>query len=347
MRLDANRLRTLGQHNATLQKRNGVAARESFDVNAGLAWNHRFGKLFELDPSIKLSVYTTSGYTVFMPQPRLLATLHLGDKHFISASYQRQVRFDRLVETSSGGLPSDFWTAASSVVPPDDVHSFELSGGGRIPWLGGSFRIDFYARRIMHATDYTGSIMDMLSPSFDAMLRIVYGRGWSRGCSISLMRQFGRVRWRIGYNLGKSTLKAAEFGEKAYPANFDRQHDLNANLTWQAFDWLHLTASWVYASGVPYTRAKYGYMIGENLICEYFPHNSSRLPDYKRLDLAASWQHTSRGGLTQKVTVSVYNAVRSRNVLFRYLKYSVSEGISHESSVMNMVIPSLTYTISF
>lgn len=110
---------------------------------------------------------------------------------------------------------------------------------------------------------------------------------------------------------------------------------------------MQLSASYVYATGLPYTKAKYGYMIGENLICEYYPHNSSRLPHYNRLDLSASWHHTNRHGLRQEVAVSVYNVLGSHNVLFQYQDYSVSGGIINKSSVMNMVLPSITYSISF
>lgn len=343
---DLNWRRTLGQHNSALSANNGVGPADAFEANVAAGWHHDVGRRFAVDAGARISFYTTHGYTTIIPQPRVQTTYRLGARHFVTACYQRQVRFDRLIETSGGGLPSDFWTTASPHIHPDDVHSLEVGAGGRLPYIGGTFRIDLYARRLLHATDYSGSVMDMLSPSYDGVAHIADAGGWARGVSVFVTRQFGRLRGRLGYNLGRTTLHSEHFGHTSYPAAYDRTHDLSVTLTWQPFGWLQLSASYVYATGLPYTRARYGYMIGENLICEYYPHNSSRLPDYNRLDLAASWRHTGRNGLRQQVTLAVYNALGSRNVLFQYLNYSVSDGISHRSSVMDMVIPSITYSIS-
>lgn len=106
-------------------------------------------------------------------------------------------------------------------------------------------------------------------------------------------------------------------------------------------------AKFTHATGTHYTKAKYGYMIGENLICEYFPHNSSRLPSYNRLDLSANWIFLRKGRCRHTLNVSVYNATAARNVLFVYTQYSVDKGIRNLESVMGSVIPSLSYAIEF
>lgn len=344
---DLNWRRTLGQHNSAVNAPNGVSARDAVEANVGADREFTFGDHFMAEAGMRLSGYSTRGYATVVPQPRLLLTYRPADDCFVSAGYRRLVRFDRLIETSAGGLPSDFWTTATAEIPPEDTHTLELSAGARVPWLRATFRVDLYVKWLRHAADYAGSVMDMLSPSYDGIANIVDARGMARGLSVSLMRQFGRVRGRIGYNLGRTKLRAERFGASAYPAPYDRTHDLNASVVWQPIDRLRLSAAYVYATGLPYTQAKYGYMIGENLICEYFPRNSSRLPDYNRLDLSATWKHIGRNNLVQEVTLGVYNALGSRNVLFQYLEYSVAEGISHKSSVMKMAIPSITYTISF
>ncbi len=92
--------------------------------------------------------------------------------------------------------------------------------------------------------------------------------------------------------------------------------------------------------------AKYGYIIGENLICEYYPHNSSRLPPYKRLDLSFTYQLKSRH-LLHEFNLSVYNALASRNMLFMYNSYSLKDGVEVKKAVMKSVIPSVAYAIKF
>ncbi|MDE6835990.1 MAG: hypothetical protein K2J03_03415, partial [Muribaculaceae bacterium] len=171
---------------------------------------------------------------------------------------------------------------------------------------------------------------------------IIDGKGYAYGLSVSLSRQFGSIRGRVGYNIGKSRLKFDRYGNEYFPASHDRLHDLSASLLWNPISRLTLGATFTHATGTPFTKAKYGYILGENLICEYYPHNSSRLPAYNRLDLSAIWRMGSHS-----IEVSVYNALGSKNILFLYYSYSLSEGIKRKESVMKTVIPSISYTFIF
>ena len=134
------------------------------------------------------------------------------------------------------------------------------------------------------------------------------------------------------------------------PSAYDRPHDFNATLSYTppfiAGSPLTIAGSYTYATGTPYTRARLGYMIGENLICEYYPHNSSRLPDYKRLDLSATWRFRGKAG-RHTLGVSVYNVLANHNTLFVYTSYSIDTGISQKQSVMKSVIPSINYIYEF
>ncbi len=47
------------------------------------------------------------------------------------------------------------------------------------------------------------------------------------------------------------------------------------------------------------------------------------------------------------MNISVYNALASHNVLFRYTSYTLDKGIQQRESVMKAVIPSVAYTITF
>lgn len=53
------------------------------------------------------------------------------------------------------------------------------------------------------------------------------------------------------------------------------------------------------------------------------------------------------GRFRHTFTLSVYNALACRNVLFRYPSYSVQDGIEQRESIMKAVIPALTYTMEF
>ncbi|MDE5661745.1 MAG: TonB-dependent receptor, partial [Muribaculaceae bacterium] len=251
------------------------------------------------------------------------------------------------IEESTGGLPADFWTCSTDAALPEDVHGVEAGVSGVIPLTAVRFSAEGYYRRMLHSLEFGGSILDLANPSFDPMGHVIDGSGYAAGFSLTLMRQVGSLRGRIGYNIGVSRLRFERYGSHYVPSAHDRLHDLNATLSWTVFRPLVVTAAFTYATGTPYTQARYGYMIGENLICEYFPHNSSRLPSYKRLDLSATWTIRHGGRFAHKINVSVYNAAACRNILFRYTTYTPSEGIVQRESVMDTVIPSLSYAFEF
>lgn len=343
---DCNWRQTLGQHNGDLKTPNGLPAQKSLEASFAGEWNKQLLERLHIAAGLKMGFYHADKYFRFAPQPRLAISYRPSGNSMITAGYQRLMRFDRLITASSSGFPSDFWVSASRNIAPEDVSHEFISFLWHIPKIGGTINVDFFAKQLRHSFEFKGSIMDLISPTYEGLQDLIDGRANSYGLSAMAMRQFGRLRFRVGYTLSRTDVRAPYFGEGKFPASYDRTNDLKASIAWQAVRWLQFSGVYVYATGLPYTKAQYGYIIGENIICEYFPHNSSRLPDYHRLDLSASVSFTSKWNLNHKFTISVYNALKNSNTLFKSINYSISEGISHQSSVMDMVIPALTYTIT-
>lgn len=257
------------------------------------------------------------------------------------------MRFDRLIEMTSGGFPADFMACCDGNVPPEDVHSFEIAADGVIPCTGLVYSAEGYFKILRGGVEFKGSLLDMTTPAFQPLENLEKTRGYAWGISLTLSRQIGRLRGRVAYNLGQSKVRGYGVGNGYFPSSHDRLHDLSASLAWSVTRDIILAANFTYATGTPYTKAKYGYMIGENLICEYYPRNSSRLPDYMRLDFSALWTFCRKGRIKHSVNLSVYNAAALRNVLFVYTDYSLDQGILHRESVMKSVIPSISYTFEF
>ncbi len=56
--------------------------------------------------------------------PRINIGTDIGGWGRVYASYGRHVRFDRLIEESDNGLPTDFWSCVNGIIKPEDTHSF-------------------------------------------------------------------------------------------------------------------------------------------------------------------------------------------------------------------------------
>ncbi len=346
---ESNYRYTSGQHNrdnATASSASSLAI-HSGEHSAAATWHYQHADRLEIDAGLRLTLYHTPGFTTVSPQPRVDIRYSLRQPSYIYLSLGRYTRFDRLIEESSTGLPADFWTCADNNVRPLTAYSLHAGIGGYITPAGISWTVGAYGRLNSNIYEFAGSILDLASSGYNPVDHLLHGDGYAFGLSAMAMRQTGAVRGRIAYNIGTARNHLDGRGSGTYPAAHDRTHDLNISLAWTPISSLTLALNFIYATGTPYTREQYGYMIGENLICEYFPHNSSRLPDYRRMDIAATWLIHSSPQLNQRLQLSVYNVLGLRNTLFSYTTYSTDNGIERLSSVMNTIIPSLAYTIEF
>lgn len=351
--IDGHLRHTSGQYNetATLPSDMTIPGRSTaFELNIAAAWTKHISKILDMHAGLRLSGYTcgrdADAYTKIIPQPRIAVELKMPGDISLSASYGRLVRFERLLEESATGMPVNFFINSDQEVKYEDNHSLELNVSGILPLLLVEWKVDGYWIRMINASEYSGGLLNFINKGYDPVSDLHYGNGYSAGFSVTFMRQWGNLRGRARYAFGKSRVRIPYFSSEYFPTSHDRTHDLSIGLTWQFLKSFSLSGNFTYATGTPYTKAKYGYIIGENLICEYYPHNSSRLPAYKRLDLSLNYKLKGKK-ISQEFNISVYNALASRNILFIYNSYSPDNGIKIRESAMNSVIPSVAYTIHF
>ena len=105
------------------------------------------------------------------------------------------------------------------------------------------------------------------------------------------------------------------------------------------------------ASGRPYTPVTAIYFIGERLMMEYGPRNSTRLPLYHRLDLGASYRFATGGRfpLMHELNLSVVNAYGRENVEMSTFSVNTVTGVYSRRDISSLYrfLPSLSYTLSF
>ena len=322
------------------------ARKFAFEGSLSAAWHRQVNTWLNIDAGLRGTVYTNGGYTRVYPMPRLRLRFSLPAGLNLTAYYGKLAQFTHMVNESGTGLPTDFFISASRQFKPETAHAVTLGLGGRMGNIL-SFNIGGYYRRLYNLTEYNGSILNMVNASYTPLSDLLTGNGDAYGVAITLTRDFGPVRGWIGYNLGHSMARFDELGDRWFPTNHDRRHDLTATASWDMSERVSLSASFAYASGNPYTEAAYGYLLGENFILEYFPHNSSRMPDYKRLDLSMDWVVWKGKRCRHRLNVALYNALMMHNVLFVYTSYNPVNGVSERQSKMKTIIPSLSYTIEF
>lgn len=299
-----------------------------------------------ISPGLRLSYYSSGGFNRPYPLPHLDLSVGFTRWLKLGAGYCMVMQPTHFIKESGAGLPTDYIVNASRVFKPQTAQAFHLNLNGVLPW-GYTFTLGGYYRSLRHITEYDGSILNMVNAGYDPLSDLRQGNGRTYGFTAMMAKVEGPLTATLSYTLSRAEGRFEDLNDYRWiPLSHDRRHDLSLTLTWHPRRELEIGATGVYATGFPFTEASMGYMIGENLIFEYYPHNSSRLPAYKRIDLGAGWTFNSRERLKHKVNLSFYNLLGWHNVLFSYVSYSPEHGVRHRQSKMKLIIPSISYTIS-
>jgi outer membrane receptor protein involved in Fe transport len=133
-----------------------------------------------------------------------------------------------------------------------------------------------------------------------------------------------------------------------YPASHERPHELNAVATYTLNRHWSFGATFVYASGTPFTAPVSISLIDNNLMMKYGEYNSSRLKPYHRLDLSANYKWQSRRCREQGINLSLYNAIAQENELFYYIKTRDDGSFAYRPvTFMLRILPSISYFCKF
>ncbi len=291
--------------------------------------------------------YSCGGLRRFFPLPRVELVYRFGRSLVVSAFLGRAVQFTHLVKESDAGLPANFWIGAGERFRPQSSWDCSVSLKGLLMEGMVNYKLDAYYRGIKGVTEFDGSILNMVGGRYDPLDDVRQGEGRSYGVSLTLAFLRGNFQGWASYNLGRSEVRIPGLAAGYIPSGYDRRHDLGVTGSYILKNRFHFNLSVSYATGTPYTEAAYGYMIGENLICRYYPHNSSRLPDYFRVDFSFGWELPRCGRLSQRLDVSFYNLTAHDNVILSHYTYSPEKGFVNLRSSFRYVVPGLSYTISF
>lgn len=317
------------------------------EISVAADWDIVILPKWSVRPGLRLAGYAAKSFQGFYPLPSLTSTLRLKNWMIFTVNLSRLAQFNHKIEESNMGLPTDYWIPADGRFKPLRADCGIASVSGNI--VGGvlSYSVTGYYRKISNLTDWCGMLFNILSDSYDPSDDVVSGKGRARGISCLLSVTTGNLRGWVSYNYGKSQINVVGKNPGWHPTSHDRTHDFNITLSLTLLKNLNASASWVYATGRPYTEPLYGYILGENLICEFKPLNSSRLPAMHRLDLSVDWTFWHKGGIRQGLTASLYNAYAHANTLFVSYDYKPDKGFYKRNMDFKAVIPYISYYLKF
>ena len=293
----------------------------------------------------------------FSVEPRLSAQYTLGKNSHLTVAYSRMTQFVHLLSPTSIGLATDLWVPSTDLNRPQVANQWVLGFNHNFKGVI-FFSVEGYYKTLDHLISFSeGSILFN-----DWKKNVTSGAGRSKGLDFLVERSGNRFDFRLAYTYSFTdrVFEKINLGRR-YPFKYDRRHDFKASFFYDLSSRLHLSANWVYGTGIATTLPKATYTIK---LLEYLPveeidvlyygtRNSFRLPAYHRLDLSLNYKFKT-GCLHHQVGVGVYNLYNNQNPLYYEVRsrfVEKGEKLVQEFYFVQVtlasVLPSLNYSVKF
>lgn len=295
----------------------------------GTLYRQGSNAFYGLDPSLSLT---------YSPAPQTRLSLRLGSRR----QYLMRTGFSDI------GLPTEFWFASGSTFKPQRSLHASLEFETYLHDKTYRLSVEGYFKRLYHQVEYVGTVFDMLYATYSLDRTLITGRGHNYGLNLLFEKRRGRLTGWLSYSAGRAMRQypGTEYAG-TYPASHERIHELNAVATLKVGKRWSLGATGVFATGTPYTKVERYYLLSHHLMADYGPHNGSRVGNYLRVDLSASYDFRTRNGRRSGINLSLYNVTMRDNPLFYRLRIH-QETVAYKPFTFAVrLLPSINYYYSF
>lgn len=304
-----------------------------------------------LDAGARLSLYRNDRWWC-NAEPRIMLSIPVSSTLRFWASYNMMAQYLHLVPQSNMSFATDFYISSSESTPPQYSHNFSLgynqsAFNDRLRWT-----MELYYRRMSNVIEYEASILDVLMGSTNHQAQLFVGNGESYGVESSIAYADRYFDVQLNYTLSKSLRQFDEINNGLpFRAHSDRRHNLSMLASWKPSERWTFSATFVYATGAPYTETKSVYIGANGILREYGPYNGGKLPDLHHLDLSATYWFKSKKFEYSGINISIYNVYARKNPIM--LSWSVSvdkENVIHlqeRKHTIYTILPSISWTFRF
>jgi len=263
---------------------------------------------------------------------------HVGVKH----QYLFQTGFSGI------GLPTEFWFSANHIYKPQYSYNTSIAFDTYLFEKEYHVSAELYYKRLHHQVEYNGNVFDFVYSSYNLNDALLHGNGRNYGLNLMVEKRRGRITGWISYSVGRALRRFDGEGyEGDFPASHERIHELNAVATYRLNRHWSFGATFVAASGTPYTKVERFYLISNHVMADYGRHNGSRVNPYVRLDLSVCYDFKNKNGKRSGLNFSLYNATMHENVLMYRLKVSKERVAYRPFTFAIKMLPSINYYCNF
>lgn len=292
--------------------------------------------------------------TYYSLEPRFYAKINLWKSASMKLSFMQNKQFIHLASLSTSTLPTDLWVPSSDVVKPQKGRQYAI-GLFQNFWDDKiEASVEGYYKKMYNLIEYTDGALpgDEISKD-NADNYFIFGNGDSYGVEFFIKKNSGNWSGWIGYTLSWTNRYFDDINNgKAFPAKYNRRHDLSITGTYNINEKLSVSAIFVYATGNTTTLPIARYMVDGELTSEYGDRNSYRMAAYHRLDLSCNWTIVKNKKWESSLNFSIYNVYNRKNPYFIYFysEGNVADGdYTTKAKQVSLfpILPSITWNFKF
>ncbi len=289
-------------------------------------------------------------HTNYSFEPRIAGVFELTPTSSIKAAYSHTVQYLHLVSNSTAGSPLDIWVPTSPNIDPQTARQASVGFFKNFPNKGLEASVEVYYKKMNDVVDFKDHAQLVLNPALDGELRI--GDGEAYGMELMVKKTTGRLTGWISYTLSRSERTIPEINDgKTYRSPADRPHSISLVATYEFSKRVSGSLLWLYSTGTPVTYPIGKYEFNGAYIPVYGDRNTSRMPDYHRLDLSLTIKgkknpHRRWQG---EWNFSLYNAYGRKNPWYIYFDQDRDNPTKTYAEMVYLFsfVPSVTYNFKF
>jgi hypothetical protein len=252
-------------------------------------------------------------------EPRLSLRYVINDLSSIKASFTQNYQYIHMASVTAVSLPTDVWVPSTEIVKPQFGTQYSLGYFRNFRKNMYETSVEVYYKEMKNQIEFKEGALPEDNIQNNTDNNFTFGRGWSYGMELFVNKRAGRFTGWVGYTLSWTKRKFPEinFGNE-YWAKYDRRHDVSVILSYELNNKWTFSAIWVYATGNAMTLPISRYIIGGNIVEEYGPKNSNRMPAYHRMDVSATYTGKKHKKYESSWNFSIYNVYNRYNPYYIY-----------------------------
>ena len=288
-------------------------------------------------------------------EPRLAFAYQNRPSQSFKMSYNRMVQYLHLISNTNSPTPIDIWAPSGKFIDPQILDQFAL--GYFKTFNSNRYNLEFevFHKSIQNRLDYIDGAELIANDAIEQVL--LAGEAKAKGIELLVRKNEGKLTGWIAYTLSRSEQRtpgrtSSEVGINNgdwYFTPYDKTHDISITTTYALNKKWDFNANFLYQTGQPITYPEAQYQFMNFSIPNYETRNSSRLPNYHRLDLSAIYNPNRKDKtFSGQWVFSVFNAYNRQNAANIRFQKNIDTG-QNEAVRLSIfgIIPSVTYNFKF